>query len=284
MHIKTLITVLCLFYSFNSFAANYIDSIGVENNNGKKVIIHKIEPKETYYSLGRKYNISPKTIIEFNDNKPLQIGTIIKVPTTSNFNQPAKVVARHENMTTTQPGGDILDYKVGPKETLFSIARRFNTTVDDIKTLNNLKSTELRVGQVIKVRQNANPQPEPNRVTITPSPAILQNPADTNSLDSNLREIPANRYGLHEQSEHGVAVWIDEPGLDAAKMYALHRSAPVGTVVKITNPMNGKSTFAKVVGKFAENETTKDVIIVVTKATADVLGALDKRFQVNINF
>jgi len=89
---------------------------------------------------------------------------------------------------------------------------------------------------------------------------------------------------LHEQSEHGVAVWIDEPGLDAAKMYALHRSAPVGTVVKITNPMNGKSTFAKVVGKFAENETTKDVIIVVTKATADVLGALDKRFQVNINF
>jgi hypothetical protein len=37
-----------------------------------------------------------------------------------------------------------------------------------------------------------------------------------------------------------------------------------------------------VVGKFTENESTKDVVIVITKATADMIGALDKRFQVNI--
>jgi rare lipoprotein A (peptidoglycan hydrolase) len=65
-------------------------------------------------------------------------------------------------------------------------------------------------------------------------------------------------------------------------MLALHQTAPIGTVVKITNPMTGKSTFAKIVGKFTENESTKDVIIVVTKAAADLIGVLDKRFQATL--
>jgi hypothetical protein len=50
----------------------------------------------------------------------------------------------------------------------------------------------------------------------------------------------------------------------------------------VTNTMTNKSTFAKVVGKFTENESTRDVLIVITKSTADLIGALDKRFQVNI--
>jgi hypothetical protein len=52
----------------------------------------------------------------------------------------------------------------------------------------------------------------------------------------------------------------------------------------VTNPMTDRVTFAKVVGKFTENDSTKDVIIVLTKATADLLGALDKRFQVTIDY
>jgi rare lipoprotein A (peptidoglycan hydrolase) len=65
-------------------------------------------------------------------------------------------------------------------------------------------------------------------------------------------------------------------------MLALHQTAPIGTVIKITNPMTGKSTFAKVVGKFTQNESSKDAIIVVNKATANLIGALDKRFQVTL--
>jgi hypothetical protein len=39
-----------------------------------------------------------------------------------------------------------------------------------------------------------------------------------------------------------------------------------------------------VVGSYTENTTTKDVIIVLTKASADAIGALDKRFLVKITF
>ena len=58
----------------------------------------------------------------------------------------------------------------------------------------------------------------------------------------------------------------------------------IGTVIKITNPMTNRTTFAKVVGRFTDNESTKDVILVMTKNVADSLGALDKRFHVNISY
>jgi rare lipoprotein A (peptidoglycan hydrolase) len=67
-------------------------------------------------------------------------------------------------------------------------------------------------------------------------------------------------------------------------MLVLHRTAPIGTVIKITNIMTNRTTFAKVVGRFTDSEQTKDVIIVMTKNVAQSLGALDKRFQVNLSY
>jgi hypothetical protein len=55
-------------------------------------------------------------------------------------------------------------------------------------------------------------------------------------------------------------------------------------VIKITNIMTNRTTFAKVVGRFTDNEQTKDVIIVMTKNVAEALGALDKRFQVSLSY
>jgi hypothetical protein len=77
---------------------------------------------------------------------------------------------------------------------------------------------------------------------------------------------------------------MTEEGLDPSKKLALHRTAPIGTVIKITNPMTGKTTFAKVVGRFTDSESTKDAIIVVTKNVSESIGALDKRVHVNISY
>src|SRR5690606_21792280 len=106
-------------------------------------------------------------------------------------------------------------------------------------------------------------------------------------IDSSLNasdrlKLPPARYGLREVDERGVAMWIADENMDNTKMMALHPTAPIGTVVKITNTMTGRSTFTKVVGKFNMNESTKGVIIVVTKAAAEIIGALDKRFQASI--
>lgn len=287
---RSLLAIICLLFSLHTFATSQRDSIGVENSNGKQVILHKVAPKESFYSIGRIYHVSPKAIIDLNGDKILQIGTILRIPTDRPFSE-AK--AKQEEVAGSSDP-NLVTYKVGPKETLFSIAKRFNTSVDLIKELNNLKSNNLSIGQLLKVKQGQTEltssssnlraanltarKEETSPVTDTPATEEEETPAETKM------RIPSSRLGLTERTERGVAVWIDDPNLDSSKMLALHATAPVGTIVKITNPMTERVTYAKVVGKFTENETTKDVIIVVTKATADTIGALDKRFQVTIDY
>ena len=280
--------VLSVCFAITTCTANAaIDSISVENLNGKKNIVHKVEPKESYYSIARKYNVSPQTVIQFNSNRTLQIGTIIRVPTERDFNEPSSARQGSKPVNTQTGRMAVVDYKVGPKEYLLMIARKFNTTVEDLKALNNLRGNNLAVGQIIKVPYGtASPElaPPPAAPLDTPR-ADARNSStqiDSNKNAGDRLKLPPARYGLREVDERGVAIWISDDSLDGTKMLALHQTAPIGTVVKVTNPMTGKSTFVKVVGKFTQNESTKDVIIVITKAAADLVGAIDNRFQATL--
>jgi LysM repeat protein len=281
--------VLSISFSFLAFTASAaIDSISVENFNGKKNIVHKVEAKETYYSIARKYNVTPQSVIQFNSNRSLQIGTILRVPTERLFAESPVVNAALKQEPNASAKVAVIDYKVGPREYLIAIAKKFNTTVEDLKTLNNLSSNNLSIGQIIKVpfgsassEQLAPPPAIPLDVPKL-EPGIVSTSIDSSKSASERLKLPVARYGLREVNERGVAIWIEDENLDGTKMLALHQTAPIGTVIKITNPMTGKSTFAKVVGKFTQNESSKDAIIVLTKAIANLIGTLDKRFQVTL--
>ncbi|RZL15106.1 MAG: LysM domain-containing protein, partial [Pedobacter sp.] len=119
---------LSILYNISASKATVLkDSIGVENNNGKKVVIHKIEPKETYYSLGRKYNVSPKDIISYNDNRSLTPGITVKVPTQQPFNTSSRISPSQNTVTTSNT------HTVKAKENLGQIALKYGTTVAELK-------------------------------------------------------------------------------------------------------------------------------------------------------
>ncbi|WP_374951772.1 LysM peptidoglycan-binding domain-containing protein [Mucilaginibacter sp.] len=317
-----LLSALMLAMSSTIYASTIVDSIGVENLNGKKVILHKLDPKDNFYSIGRRYGVSPKSIIQFNNNPKMAIGAIIKVPTERSIVEntgPALKVQQPQNQpvatppvqvqtkpvtqqppVTTPPaqkpaeqknaqevansntsGITVQQYKVSQGETLYAIAKRFGTTVDDITSLNKLTST-IVPGQVLQVRSGV-PAPAPAPVAPIDS-TLVKRDSTYVSPDSLGRHVPISRYGLFEKNEKGVATWIEDTSLDPNKTLVLHRTAPIGTVMRITNPMNNKVTFAKVVGRFTDNQSNKDAIIVVTKNVAQALGALDKRFHVNISY
>ncbi len=318
------ITLLLSFVSVSLFANGLLDSIGVENQNGKKVIIHKVDPKESFYSIARRYKVDPKALMAFNgDLKTLAIGQTIKVPTDLSFVETAKPrlnpgantnfsvrtsPAMQAPQTTTNTAGTT-QYKVSAGETLYAISKRFNTTVADITALNNLTSTTVIPGQILLVHAEAPPATTPVKEQVVVQKPVIQQPAptlvqavtppptpvakrdttmvasqDSADADMNHRNIPANRYGLLEKNEKGVAVWMDSDNLDPSKKWVLHRTAPIGTVIKITNPMTNRTTFAKVVGRFADNEDTKDALMVMTKSVAESIGAVDKRFHVTISY
>ncbi len=100
-------------------------------NNQINTINYTVKKGDSLYKIANKYNTSVSNIIKLNNlnTNNLSIGQVLKIPN-SNFSAAS-------NNT----------YIVLPGDNLYSIARKFNTTVDSIKKKNNLKSNLLSVGQ-----------------------------------------------------------------------------------------------------------------------------------------
>lgn len=265
------------------------DSVATEIIKGEIYIIHRVEPKDTYYALGRRYGAQVNSIMTANNKKSLKPGDTVKVPT--GRRQDAIVVqtqpARQLENPQQQPGSapvvsqeEILtEYKVGKSETLFAISRRFNTTVDDIKEMNNLTSNAVKEGQLLKIPNSdyQEPEPEPVIEMVIDTPST----AEQHAVDLGFE---ANRYGIREKQEKGIGVWMENLETDGKSNLALHKTAPIGTILKITNPMTKNVTYAKVVGKFTDNTDTQGAIVVLSKSAASYIGALDRRFLIEIAY
>ncbi|MGI8892798.1 MAG: peptidoglycan-binding protein, partial [Bacteroidia bacterium] len=84
--------------------------------------------------------------------------------------------------------------------------------------------------------------------------------------------------------EKGSASWIDDNDINPSKFYALHRSAPTGTIIKVTNRMNNKTVFVKVVGVLPNTGDNSNITIKLSKAAASKLDVIDARFQAELNY
>ena len=66
--------------------------------------------------------------------------------------------------------------------------------------------------------------------------------------------------------------WADK------KYYCLHNNASAGTIIKITNPANGKFVFAKVLDLIPDINKNEGLLICISNAAADVLAVPDGNF------
>lgn len=99
-------------------------------------IIHTVQAKENYYSIGRMYNISPREMAPFNNLKletGLTLNQIIKVPlTTVNFLQDGNAAADEVLVP--------VHHIIQDKEGLYRIAVSYNKLpIETLKRWNNIK-------------------------------------------------------------------------------------------------------------------------------------------------
>ena len=132
-----------LFFLIASLSAEVpVDSIGIETINGQTFVIHRVEEKETLFGISRRYRTTVDAILQYNASagSGLEIGQILKVPYT------ARPAARPV---------DGIVHTVAQKETLYSISRAYQVSVDDIKRWNNLADASLAIGQELVIRKSA---------------------------------------------------------------------------------------------------------------------------------
>jgi len=121
----------------NNLASNTL-SIGqvlkIPTTSDNNYIKYTVIRGDTLYGIAKKYGTTVDEIKRLNNlaSNTLSIGQILKIPTTNNNNY--------------------IDYTVVRGDTLYGIARKYGTTVDEIKRLNNLTSNTLSIGQVLKIK------------------------------------------------------------------------------------------------------------------------------------
>lgn len=94
--------------------------------------IYQVKEGDTLYSIANKYNISVNELKAINklDSDILSIGQILNVPSGLSL---------------------VNTYIVTKGDTLYSVAKKFDTTIDEIKKLNNLDNNMLSVGQKLLI-------------------------------------------------------------------------------------------------------------------------------------
>ena len=109
------------------------------------LVKHRVKRGETVFSIARRYKTSVKAIKDYNHlsrRKGIRVGQYLNIPIRGR---------RYATAETNQKSStdEVIGYRVKKGDTLSSLARRFATTVPEIKKMNKLKGNALKIGQFI---------------------------------------------------------------------------------------------------------------------------------------
>jgi len=277
-----------------------VDSIGVFSKSGKDFILHKVTAKETFYSIARQYKKDPKELMTVNLalGNSLTLGDTIMIPT-----------VLKKSLKSTKAASTV-KHTIVAKETLFSISKKYGVSVESLKELNNLKSNELSVGTILKITEKPETKTENKAISkvfekkVEPAKEekVVLKKEDKKDTIQEVKIIEIARVdtapktdsqaiiynktllGSYEVNEKALAKRLDGSNLNQEKSLALHVSAPVGTVIKVTNTQNDKSVLVKVIGKLPLSGENKNVTIMISKKAADMIDMIDERAQVILSY
>ncbi len=138
-------------------------------------------------------------------------------------------------------------------ETMESIAKKYKVASSDIANWNNLYQERVRVGQdlIVNAKRAAKPYLAINSITPEQKVQIKQNDKSNKILSV---------------QENGLCILTDNPIFTGI----LHKTAPVGTLLYVTNLDNFKKIYVRVTGTLSEKEEA-DVILRIDRETANHL-------------
>ena len=283
------------------------DSIGQEMRNGQRFVRHRVAQGETMFALSRRYKVTVEQITAANPQlkNGLGVGEVVLVPrSAARVGVAAPSVAKTPAIVSTAitvPGR----YTVAKGETLFGIARRFNLSPAELLQINHLPSGgSVRVGQELLLRaaeSGAAPvaatpvaaavrplAPEATAPKINPTtPAQIATVTAATPAEKR-EEVAETKSPTHASelvkrtTDVGIAAPIGNSGTD--KYLALHKTAPVGTIMQVKNQMNGQSVYVRVIGPLPDTGENENILVRLSPRAVQKLGTTDAKFRVETSY
>jgi len=115
-----------------------------------KTTTHKVKEGESLYLIAKNNNVSVDELKKLNN---LTVGKI-KPGQEIKVSQPIEIVEKPTEIAKAEAPANTVKHKVTKGESLFSIAKNNNISVDELKKLNNLTTNEIKFGQELAVTQS----------------------------------------------------------------------------------------------------------------------------------
>ena len=195
-------------------------------------LVHVVTAGETLFRIALRYDTSVDELRRLNgiSGDQIEIGQRLVVGT-GGTGAAGQAVAlgppRPWSITDTAMPADLVHF-VEPGETLYSIAATLGLSADDLARTNALSTAPLRPGTMLRLPEPVNPA----LAARTDLP-----PADAAGLALVYPDVMRGRL-----TESGEAY-------DPLAFTLSHRDYPFGTIVLVTNPASGRSTFARVIDR-----------------------------------
>lgn len=250
------------------------DSIEVTVEGSTKFLHHTVRQGQTLYSISKYFGLEVADMIHYNPSLSggMKLGQKLKIPIGSH-----DIKWQKDSKSIKWRMIEVV-YIVKPKDTVFKIAKtHFKMPVEVFRALNNLKNDTLEIGDKVIVGWidiDGLAQKAGVRAWLPMSLYTSYKPLRMAYING--------KTGKKEVNEKGPATWNKNSHSD--NLYALHKTAPIGTVLKVTNPLNNRTIYVKVVGKLQTAGYGYDVILVLSPAAAKALAGVNRNFRVNITY
>ncbi len=196
------VTIICLFFQVLSFTAF-----------GQAYKYHTVAPEENVYRIAQKYNLSTEDIYKYNPDAKngVQVGTKLVIPIQGDAVSPGESTTRVAEAVTFRT------HKVEKKETLYSLSKQYDVSIEDIKRYNKqLYSKELQNGETIQIpvfakRESGIAQSKPR----ASAPAQTGKTREHIILPKETKYGIARKYGMtvKELEELNPMVEVLQPGI-----------------------------------------------------------------------
>ncbi len=190
----------------NKFAPNPKEF--TESSGTKDFIYHTVQPKETLYSISKKYGVSINEILDLNPflkDQGLRKYDTIKIP-------------KKEKITTTgtpvkkQTGDVYIEHTVKKGETLYSISKTYDVSINEITTLNpEINEIGLREGQVLKIPEKRQNEEKPQQKLIETKSDTVIAPQKVDSLLLTIDTLFSGKCDTTSFSQKNITILVALP-------------------------------------------------------------------------
>lgn len=309
-------TLFCQAYQSSDLPSRSIE--------GKKYLVYTVQKGDGWYGIAKKFGINYTQLRLANKDSgdKLAPGNELLIPTVPIKQNDPFFNKNYIDSGNVQGNENCKYHIVSASQTLFGISKIYKVSVDQIKKWNNLTTNNLKTGQklivgIVPVYQKNNSDTEIRNKKMRKINVAV--PVDESEMDpagacipgASSVSVPITNYnyevdssfsvekanasepvedkvvfgnGRQEVNEEGLAYWSDEADADQEKYYAYHRTAPVGTIIKVINFTNSSKVYVKVIGIISNTPENEDVLIKISKISAERLGILQKKFQVRLQY